>query len=88
MPHHTHTHAHAGHELQVTIRNPLTARFLEHMHDTELWASHIPRVPMGLYLLAILGLAFGAASITSILPDSAILKFSTLMLGCLLILPA
>lgn len=90
MPHHTHTHthAHAGHELKVTIRNPLTAKFLQHLHDTELWASHIPRVPMGLYLLAILGLAFGAASITSILPDSALLKFSTLTLGFLLILPA
>ena len=90
MPHHTHTHthAHAGHELKVTIRNPLTAKFLQHLHDTELWASHIPRVPVGLYLLAILGLALGAASITSILPDSALLRFSTLTLGFLLILPA
>ena len=86
MPHHTHTHA--GHELKVTIRNPLTAKFLEYLHDTELWASHIPRVPMGLYLLAILGLALGAASFTSLLSDSAFLKFSTLTLAFLLILPA
>jgi len=86
MPHHTHTHT--GHELQVTIQNPLTAKFLEHLHDTDLWASHIPRVPKGLYLLGFVGLALGAASFTSLLPDSVLLKFSTLTLGVLLILPA
>jgi SAM-dependent methyltransferase len=86
MPHHTHTHT--GHELKVTIQNPFTARFLEHLHDTELWASHIPRVPMGLYLLGFLGLTLAATSFTSLLPDSALLKFSTLILGVLLILPA
>ena len=86
MPHHTHTHT--SQELKLNIRNPLTSKFLEHLHDTELWASHIPRVPMGLYVLVVLGLALSAASFTSLLPDSALLKFSTLVLGLVLILPA
>jgi len=76
------------HEIKLNIRNPLTAKFLEHLHDTELWASHIPRVPLGLYLLALLGPALGAASFTSPLSDSALLKFSTLIVGLLLIVPA
>jgi len=80
---HQHTH-----ELKINIRNPFTAKFLAHMHDTDLWASHIPRVPFGLYILALFGFAFGVASFTSLLPDSALLKFSTLILGLLLILPA
>ena len=88
MPHHTHTHTHTNHEVSVTIPNPLTAKFLEHLHDTELWASYIPRVPSGLYLLAFIGLASGVASFTSPAPDSAILRFSTLTVGLLLILPA
>ena len=53
------------HEIKLNIRNPLTAKFLEHLHDTELWASHIPRVPLGLYLLALIGFAFGVASFTA-----------------------
>jgi SAM-dependent methyltransferase len=88
MPHHTHTNTHTGHELKVAIQNPFTTKFLQHLHDTELWASHIPRVPIGLYLLAVLGLALVAASFTSVFPDSGILKFSTLTLGFLLLLPA
>lgn len=76
------------HEIKLNIRNPLTAKFLEHLHDTDLWASHIPRVPLGLYLLAFIGLALGAASFTALLPDSALLKFSTLIVGVVLIIPA
>jgi len=83
MSQHTHTH-----EVKLNIRNPLTAKFLEHLHDTELWASHIPRIPIGLYLLAFLGLALGVASFTSPPSGSALLKFSTLTVGVLLILPA
>ena len=86
MPHHTHTHT--GHDLKLTIRSPFPTKFLELMHDTELWASHIPRVPKGFYLLGFLGLAFAAASFTSLLPDSALLRFFTLISGFLLILPA
>jgi SAM-dependent methyltransferase len=58
------------------------------MHDTELWASHIPRVPFGLYLLALIGLSLNAASFTSLVPDSALLRFSALTIGLALILPA
>ena len=83
MSQHTHTH-----EVKLNIRNPLTAKFLEHLHDTELWASHIPRVPIGLYFLAFLGLALGVASFTSSLSGSALLKFSMLTVGVLLIIPA
>lgn len=75
------------HEIKLNIRNPFTAKFLEHMHDTDLWASHIPRVPIGLYLLALFGFALGAASFTSLLPASALLKISTLILGLILIVP-
>jgi len=85
MSHHTNTND--KHEIRINLHNPLTMRFLGHMHDTELWASHIPRVPLGLYLLAIMGIALGAASFTALLPDSALLKFSTLLVGLLLILP-
>ena len=85
------SHQHAGtntsHIHNITIRNKLFSTFLQHMHDTELWASHIPRVPLGLTLLALIGLAFGVASFTSLLPDSNLLKFSTLTFGLLLILP-
>jgi len=76
------------HEIKLNIRNPLTAKFLEHLHDTELWASHIPRVPKGLILLAFIGFAFGVASFSSIMPASVLLKFSTLIVGVLLMLPA
>jgi len=85
MPDHTQT---ASHTHNITIHSRLTNVFLQHMHDTELWASHIPRLPMGLKLLAAVGLALGAASFTSLMPDSALLKFSTLTLGLILIIPA
>lgn len=82
-----HARSRNNHKVQINLHNALTARFLQYMHDTELWASHIPRVPLGLYLLAIIGLAPGATSFTFLLPDSALLKFSSLIVGLLLILP-
>ena len=85
MPHHTQAASHAP---KPNIHSHLANGFLRFMHDTELWASHIPRVPIGLYLIALIGLAFGAASFTSLMPDSALLRFSTLTIGLLLILPA
>ena len=84
---HQHAETNASHAHKITIRNKLFAGFLQHMHDTELWASHIPRIPKGLILLAIIGFTFGAASFSSIMPDSALLKFSTLTVGFLFILP-
>ena len=87
MPRHTaQTSGHGPHT--ITIHSRLAGGFLRHMHDTELWASHIPRVPIGLYLLSFIGLAIGAASFTSLMTDSVLLKFSALILGLLLILPA
>lgn len=84
MPHHTQS----AHMHPVTFRSHLTNGFLRYMHDTELWASHIPRVPAGLYLLAALGLALGAASFSTLMPDSALLKFAALTFGFILVLPA
>jgi len=85
---HQHAETNAGHSHTVAIQNKLYGSFLRHMHDTELWASHLPRVPMGLYILALFGFALGAASLTSFTPDSPLLKFFTLILGFVLILPA
>ena len=84
MHHQTQTH----HEIRLNIHNKLSMKFLEHMHDTELWASYLPRVPRRLYGLAFFGFALSAASFTSLLPDSSFLKFSALTVGLLLILPA
>ena len=59
-----------------------------HLHDTELWASHLPRVPKNISLLALFGFVLGAISFSGLLPDSNLLKFSALGLGILLVLPA
>lgn len=85
MPHHTQAASQAH---KSTIHSHLANGFLRFMHDTELWASHIPRVPFGLYLIAIIGLAFGAASFSSLAADSDLLRFSMLTIGLLFILPA
>jgi ubiquinone/menaquinone biosynthesis C-methylase UbiE len=85
---HSHTETNLSHSHLGIMQNKLQGSFLRHMHDTDLWASHIPRVPMGLYLLALFGLALSVASFTSLLPASALLKFSTLIVGLLLIIPA
>ena len=77
----------ANHTHQPEPQNKLRTAFLTHMHDTELWASYLPRVPNRLYLLALIGFAFGVASFSSIVPDSTPLKFSMLIVGVLLILP-
>jgi SAM-dependent methyltransferase len=87
MSHH-HTQSTASHSHQRASQNKLRTAFLTHMHDTELWASYLPRVPAGLYLLAFIGFVFGVASFSTLVPDSVLLKFSALILGVLLILPA
>lgn len=90
MSRHQHSHADAGHthppshRLGGTIHNLILTR----LHDTELWASHLPRVPMQLYMSALIGFALGAASFSGLGLDSPLLKFSTLTIGFLLILPA
>ncbi len=86
MSHH-HAQTTANHTHQPTLQSRLRTTFLTHMHDTELWASYLPRIPMGLTLLALFGFALGAASFTTLMPDSNPLKFSALIIGLLLILP-
>ena len=86
MQHH-YSQPNTSHAHTVTIRNKMFSNFLLHMHDTELWASHLPRVPKGLSLLALLGLALGAASFSGPWADSNLLAVPGFVLGVLLILP-
>jgi len=44
------THLNAG-------RHKLANHLLAHLHDTELWASYLPRIPPPLYILALLGMS-------------------------------
>ncbi|HVF24612.1 MAG TPA: methyltransferase domain-containing protein [Anaerolineales bacterium] len=57
------------------------------MHDTELWASHLPRIPKGLSFLALIGFALCAASFAGLWSGSSFLAISGFVLGVLLILP-
>ncbi|MCI0550260.1 MAG: class I SAM-dependent methyltransferase [Anaerolineae bacterium] len=86
--HHHHSHATVKHTHKPPVRRKLINTILMHLHDTELWASHLPRVPKNLSLLALFGFALGAASFSGLVPDSNLLKFSGLGLGILLVLPA
>jgi len=85
---HRHSQSNASHSHVITIRNKMFSNLLLHMHDTELWASHLPRVPRGLYLLAFIGLALSAASFSGLVADSNLLAISGFVLGVLLIVPA
>ena len=85
---HHHSHATSRHTHKPPVQRKLINTLLIHLHDTELWASHLPRLPKNLSLLALFGFALGAISFSGLLPDSNLLKFSTLGLGILLILPA
>jgi len=86
MQHH-HSRPNTSHSHVIKIRNKMFSNFLLHMHDTELWASHVPRVPKGLSLLALIGLALGTASFSGLWADSNLLAVSGFVLGVLLILP-
>ena len=83
-----HSHANAKHTHKPPSRSKFINTILIHLHDTELWASHLPRVPGGLTWLALIGLAIIATSFSGLLSGSSLLRFSTLTLGSLLILPA
>ena len=85
---HHHSHATANHTHKPPARRKLINSILMHMHDTELWASHLPRIPKGLLLLALLGLALIAISFSGLVSNSSILKLSSVGLGILLALPA
>jgi len=84
---HRHSQSNSSHS-HFTIRNKMFSNLLLHMHDTELWASHLPRVPRGLYLLALVGLVLCIASLSGLRAGSGFLSVSGFVLGVLLILPA
>ena len=86
--HHPHSHTTVKHTHKPPARRKLINGILMHLHDTELWASHLPRVPKGLLLLALLGLALIMVSFTGLVSDSNVLKFSSFGVGILLVLPA
>ena len=85
--HHHHSQPNNGHAQTVTFRNKMFSNLLMHMHDTELWASHLPRIPKGLSLLALIGLALSAATLPGLWADSNSLAISGFALGILLMLP-
>jgi SAM-dependent methyltransferase len=76
-----HSHSHAP-------RSTLRHRVLSSIHDTELWASYLPRVPAPLVALALLGLVLAVYGLRSLTPGHAVLSGLSLALGVLLILPA
>lgn len=87
MQHH-HSRSNTSHAHTITVRNKMFSNLLFHMHDTELWASHLPRVPKGLSVLALIGLALGAVSFSGLVAGSSLLAISSVALGGLLIVPA
>lgn len=68
-------------------RSKITNRLLEHLHDSEIWASYLPRVPGTLYLLAVGGLALWASSFWALQNGRTALALTGLGLGVLLVLP-
>lgn len=50
---HQHAHPHAHRPAPHSLRNHLYAR----LHNTQLWADYIPRLPHGFYVLAVAGVA-------------------------------
>src|SRR5688500_12261921 len=86
MQHH-HSQPNTSHSHTIDIRNKMFSNLLLHLHDTELWASHLPRVPKGLAWLALFGLALGATSFSGLWADSNLLGVSGFVLGVLLTLP-
>jgi SAM-dependent methyltransferase len=86
--HHHHSHATTKHTHKPPSRGKLINSILIHLHDTELWASHLPRVPKGLLLLALIGLAIIAVSFSGLQAGSNLLTLAGFILEILLILPA
>src|ERR1700752_2792256 len=86
--HHHHSQATASHTHKPPVRRKILNTVLVHLHDTELWASHLPRIPKALSLLALIGLVLSAVSFSGLRADSNPLALFTLVLGAVLILPA
>ena len=86
--HQHHSHTTVKHTHKPSARRKLTNGILMHLHDTELWASHLPRVPKGLLWSALLGFALITVSFSGLVSDSNLIKFFGFGLGILLVLPA
>ena len=85
---HQHAQPNSGQPHIIHIHNKLTMSFLRGMHDTELWASHIPRVPLGLYLLALVGIILFISAFTWSSVSSLFTKIALIIVGIIAILPA
>ncbi len=68
-------------------RQTLSHKVLGHLHDTELWASYLPRIPRRLYLFAFLGMSFIVLAVWALQNGSALLAWLGFGLGVLLVLP-
>ena len=68
-------------------RPKIVNRFLEHLHDSEMWSSYLPRIPGGLYLLAFGGLSLVASSFWALQSGQTALALMGFSLGVLLVLP-
>lgn len=86
--HHPHSHATTKHTHKPPSRGKLINSILMHLHDTELWASHLPRVPKSLLLIAFIGLVLITISFSGLRADSNLSALSGFILGVLLTLPA
>jgi SAM-dependent methyltransferase len=66
----------------------MRSNLFNHLHDTEIWASYLPRIPLGLYILALFGVFLVFESIFQLQNSRAVLYLIGLGVGVLLIIPA
>ncbi|HLF01814.1 MAG TPA: class I SAM-dependent methyltransferase [Anaerolineales bacterium] len=60
--HHHHPPTTVNHTHNRPTRQKMVNMLMEHLHDTELWANYLPRIPRRLYLLAFLGIGLIVAA--------------------------
>ncbi|MBI2333885.1 MAG: hypothetical protein HYU84_17310, partial [Chloroflexi bacterium] len=88
MSQHQHSHIASEPSHQPPAQGKWIAKFFGHMHNTEVWASHLPRIPGYISALAIVGVILVIASFTGPWAGSSPFKFISLLVGFLLALPA
>jgi SAM-dependent methyltransferase len=87
--HHLHHGKPANHAPKKSGRQKMTTKFLEHLHDSELWSSYLPRIPRKLYLLAFLGVCLIVFALWLFRNGQSLLAWVSFgLLGGLLALPA
>ncbi len=69
------------------LTNKLKYKFLIRAHDTELWASYRPQIPLWLYLITFVGIGVIIAAVVGILSKQPAGRLILLVLGLLLSLP-